>query len=434
MDTRLHILAWIGLTSALSGQQTLSVTVADSKSPNFIGGAIVEEMATQQLLTTDPLGEGQFANEVPGDSVTIFKVSKQGFPDHYFQRIWPDLGPEYDNPSHQVFALTQAREFVSPIMGPAGGAKTVNLPTGIMIYQGAGDPNPVEYTQELSAELSAGALTGNYRVGFSVIPGAGQAENNVNLQQLGPETQIVAQFRMEWLDTSGNPVVAPVLGEPLQVSMSPSTYIFDQELPGSWTISLHRFDEATLTWIEMPAGSSGVDSEGMLWADVADNGYYSFMAWSSELVTSSLCTTEWHDEKWYGVDEDEADVTCAGGAQQHLNINYGGTESTKIGGHVTGRLATKLKLMGLKSEASVEVGLQREDYWGTFQAKDYGWNEGAYAGQQGTIYLRAKGYILTLRKICVSWETGEEVTNEILDSEGPIKTGYAVRKDLTDCP
>lgn len=419
---------------ATFAQQSLNVTIKDSKSPNYINSATVEELAGGQTLVTDIEGSGEFPNEVSGDIVTIFKVSAQGFPNHYFQRIWPDLGPDYGNETNQVFGLTQANEYMTPILGPSGGSKTINLPTGILVYSGPSDPNPVEYAQSFSATLPAGALSGNYRAGLSFIPGAGQSENNVNLQQLGEETQVAAQFAMEWLDTSGNPIISPVMAQPLRIEMGASTYILDQEFPGSWNVSLYKFDESNLTWIAMPTGASGMDSTGKLWADIRDSGYYSFMAWDSALVISSLCTTEWVEEKWYGADEDESDVTCSGGAEQHLNLKYGKTDSTKVTGSASGSLSAKLKLMGLKSEASVELGVKREDHWGTFQEKDYGWDAGAYTGFEGTIYLRAKGYVINLRKICINGETGEEEINLILETEGPIKTGYSVRKELTACP
>lgn len=262
-------------------QQHVSVSLSDSKSPAVVSNAIVKELISGQTLLTDLQGEGEFAKPFPAGTNVFLRVTAPGFPTHYFERYVPDYGANSDSAIEHALELTQKNEFLSPSFGPAGGAKLFKLATGYFLYSSRGDSNPTEYYQTVSMSLPIGAVTGSYRVGLSVIPGAGQAENLMNVLQLGDSTSVMAQFRLEWLDMSGSPAEPLDLKQALRIKMSAAA-LFSSDLPEGWQVSLYKFNESSTSWDSLAPESSGIDADGLMWADVTTSGYYSFMARNTE--------------------------------------------------------------------------------------------------------------------------------------------------------
>lgn len=439
-------LLWaVASTSGLAySQQFVSISVTDSKSSASIANATVEELGSGLVVATDSAGNAEFPTPFAGDRALQFKVDAPGFPTRFFQRTLLETPVEHHLVSHHTLEITEANELVSPIIGPSGGSKSATIPTGYFLSDPSQGPDPMEYSQSVSVVIPSGALAANYRIGISLIPGAGQAENLMNIGELGNKTPF-AQFEVQWLDASGSPTLAPILAKPLTIEMTPSSLFLGEGLIGVWNYSLCRFDDSSSTWVAAPAGRSGLNSAGQLWAELTEGGYYSFMGHrvdlSADATRDVVDKKEWVAVAWTGISIADSDVTCPnlpvnpGGAQTYASVTHGVDDGSIFSAAMTAEMAAALKLAGLKSEFSSTGSGGWNNHWGTYRRQTVGWSDHAYAGEgQGKIYLHLFGFTIQEREYRFNTDAGTAASWTLVSESDPIQTGYTVRKALRPCP
>lgn len=408
-------------------QATTEVSVLDASTNQPVAGATITELTSGEIVVADSQGYASFYSTFPVESIVRFKVEGASYADGYFER---KLGHMSGLTSFQL-GLSAENEVLSPVIGSAGGSKTILLDTGQKHFDSSsGTYSP--YLQTLTIDVPQGALSSNYRLGLTPIPDS--SDNNINLSVLPPNSVVVAEFRLNWLDIYGNPVAAPALAYPLEISMNSSNIFYnDKLLTGTWAVETYTFDSSLVTW-DLNSGAASLQGAALLNGDITDGGLVAFVV--REIVPlpeGGICDVTYDPYPWQGPPINQETIACPnppfpGGTQSTQGVDDTVTESGSLSASASAEVGGPLKALGFR----VEVNGEATSEWSKTNRRNAKWEPGAWIGKQGTVYVREIGYNICRVHHCLHEGV---IVKHIEGCEGPFKTGVAVdTSELTDCP
>lgn len=240
-------------------QYQVQVSVGDSDQTSWISGAVVTDIASGAIVTTDSAGRAILDGTYPSNGRVTISVAATGYPMQY-KEIWvPGYNPAASADFPPVWAisvgLTADKIYMSPPVGTAGGAKTFLSPTGQTI-----DIDGVvnEYLQRVRVVVPAGSLDQDYRIGLSLIPN--HAMNNAFLESIPSPVDLSAQFSIGLYDLQGNLVPSPTFDPPIRIELASASC--NETFDPNDVVRFWRFDTISEVWTK-----DGIYSEGLFLAE-----------------------------------------------------------------------------------------------------------------------------------------------------------------------
>lgn len=418
--------------------QDVYVHIQDADFPTNISGASITELASGQTAVTDSEGYATLPGPFAGGATLEFRVDALGYEPHFLSRKM------FDDPGKTTLSVTAylatPNQLVSPVVGPAGGSKSVSLPTGQFTWAFPGDPNPVEYYQDFEFTLPANALTQARKIGFT--PKKPRARNNLNVISSYGEKYVLAEFSIRLLNLSGQMIPSPILASPIHIKMS-ADGVFHNELTDSTSGFFARFNTLTHAWDQVGVVGSGIDAEGNLWVDLDRiDGDYAFIA--GEVSQAGGDCLYWRvvydwpktPPGMKGVALKSLTVNCAGGItgdhvmkgsiKTNIDLN---TESAK-----TFEASGLMDSIGYSQTGATSAGM---GYTATHDYNDT-YSDGAYEGDgvQGYVEVRTMGFTIDYLYSCLTYPSeGPPVWGPpILDHFQDVVTGTMIYENFTSCP
>ncbi|MBT7012589.1 MAG: hypothetical protein HN961_06715, partial [Planctomycetes bacterium] len=288
------ILSFI-LYGSASAQEHIELSIGDSWLQTPIADVQVVELNSGAIGFSNAQGIVEFSTPFAPNVDMQFEVSSAAYPTHFFERLVFDSA--CSNLTHFFLGLAPECDWVSPLFGSSAGTKSIQVATGQSLGQYVGDPNPVEYMQDVSFSIPANAIQAPQRFGLA-LP-ARSAWNNYQIDAVSTQPLVMAaQFRITWLDASGIPFVGAPLLFPAQVEMTAGDVLAREALLDGWEFASFTFDESHLSWSQTSPEWGGNMTEAIMSADLHEPGLYAFLLKNPQVEVSAVCQHKWLTKPW----------------------------------------------------------------------------------------------------------------------------------------
>lgn len=421
---------------------SLDIYVEDALTHTPLADALVVDITTGSIVTTDLDGMASVLGGAGGLDRHTFEVNAAGYPTHYreVEMAVVDLGTgtscSSDMADIAALRLCPQAMYMSSTINSAGGVFRFTHTTSSTI-----DGTP--FTQTVRIVVPPNAWDGRYRIGVTPVdPGAFTTaympNSSVGEGYSGVYQYPLAELRLSLFDLSGNLVDLGILPEPIRIETT-SARVDRPFIPGS-LIGAITFNEATKLWSPLLGDKGHLPSSSSYFVELESVRNLTLLpiyalSGSDLAVEPEPC--EWSLLNKHTIECGDGEAapldsitilgppscgTVFGQTELKIETTFGKTIDWSMNQGLSAKLSDKLLSVGY--QAGAKVG-SKQDYSKKFSVTKRAGQ--SYPGKQGTLYVYPIETQYIYEYIC----PGGVVETETFTISGG--TCWATSQ-LSDCP